>query len=76
MLLQGAVLMLRAGNAANFSKLEVFSLIVAAAVHDLAHPGDHPANCSVLQCWGLTLPAEAETARQRVHSRRLPQLLL
>eukprot|EP00891_Asterochloris_glomerata_P008654 jgi/Astpho2/8654/e_gw1.00126.42.1_t len=36
---QGAVLMLRAGNAANFSKLEVFSLIVAAAVHDLAHPG-------------------------------------
>ena len=34
-MLQGAVLMLRAGNAANFSKLEVFSLIVAAAVHDL-----------------------------------------
>ncbi len=49
-MLQGAVLMLRAGNAANFSKLEVFSLIVAAAVHDLAHPGEPTAVCPVLQC--------------------------
>ena len=51
--LQGAILMLRAGNAANFSKLEVFSLIVAAAVHDLAHPGDSTAVCFCLAMLGL-----------------------
>lgn len=37
---QAAMIILRAGqNSLNFTKLEVFSLICAAAVHDLGHPG-------------------------------------
>ena len=37
---QAAMIILKAGNnAVALSKLEVFSLICAAAVHDLGHPG-------------------------------------
>lgn len=37
---QAAMIILRAGQTTlNFTKLEVFSLICAAAVHDLGHPG-------------------------------------
>ena len=37
---QAALLILRAApNSVDFTKLEVFSLICAAAVHDLGHPG-------------------------------------
>ncbi|KAL3146015.1 hypothetical protein ABBQ38_015372 [Trebouxia sp. C0009 RCD-2024] len=37
---QAAMIILKAGpNSLNFTKLEVFSLICAAAVHDLGHPG-------------------------------------
>lgn len=37
---QAAMMILKAGqNSMAFSKLEVFSLICAAAVHDLGHPG-------------------------------------
>jgi len=37
---QAAMIILKAGqNSVAFSKLEVFSLICAAAVHDLGHPG-------------------------------------
>lgn len=37
---QAAMIILKAGRSTvGFSKLEIFSLIIAAAVHDLGHPG-------------------------------------